>query len=61
VRRPRFYVFSQGTREGQTFWILDRLNNHREVARFGPPGHYDPVRNAAMAMARCDQLNRGRP
>jgi hypothetical protein len=58
--KPRFVVWSQGGgRAGQTFWILDRAYNHREVDRYGPLRGWetDPVRLAAMAAVRCDRLN----
>jgi hypothetical protein len=48
-----------GQKTGQTFWILDRANNHCEVARYrtGGFGGEDSVRTAAVAQHRCDILN----
>jgi hypothetical protein len=49
-----------GGQKGQTFWILDRLQNHREVARYRTGGFAgdDSIRTAAVAQHRCDILNR---
>jgi hypothetical protein len=61
MSRPRFYVWSTaGQKSGQTFWILDRAHNHREVAHYktGGFGGGDAARTAAVARYRCDQLNR---
>jgi hypothetical protein len=48
-----------GGQKGQTFWILDRAQNHREVARYRTGGFAgeDTTRTMAVAQHRCDLLN----
>jgi hypothetical protein len=55
---PRFYVFtlSSGT-GGRSFYIFDRLNNHREVATYRAHPNRDDVVTWAVAHAHCDRLN----
>jgi hypothetical protein len=53
----RFYVFTLTSATGRSYYILDRLNNHREVASYrGHPNRDDPT-TWAVAQVRCDRLN----